>query len=230
MPAPDLEAGRSRPDVWVNCAISVDGRLAYAGGRRARLSGPEDLRRVQELRATSDGILVGAGTILLDDPSLRVHWEMLDRPPGSPPFRIVLDSNGRVPMTARIFDGSLPTILVTTPANTHVYPGPVEVLRTPGPRVDLVEALALLQRRGLRRVLVEGGAEVLSSVLRSGQWDRLTVYVAPVAIGGRTAPMMVAGPEALGPEDVVPMVRTSAAPLGEGTLVSYVPGPPAQRS
>ena len=119
---------------------------------------------------------------------------------------------------------------MTTPANPHVYPGPVEVLRTPGPRVDLVAALVLLQRRGLRRVLVEGGAEVLSSVLRTGQWDRLTVYVAPVVIGGRTAPTMVAGPEAAGPEDVVPLVRTSAASLGEGTLISYVPGPAAPRT
>src|ERR1700683_5231537 len=98
-----------RPEILVNCAVSLDGRLAYAGGRRARLSRPGGLRRGQWVRADGDAVLVGVGTVLLDDPSLRVHWEMIDRPAGKNPARVVVDSNGRTPPTARVLDGSAPT-------------------------------------------------------------------------------------------------------------------------
>ena len=81
-----------RPAVWINCAASADGRLAYAGGRQAPLSSPEDLRRVQQLRANADAILVGVGTVAKDDPSLRVHWDLLGLPEGKSPTRIVVDS------------------------------------------------------------------------------------------------------------------------------------------
>jgi 2,5-diamino-6-(ribosylamino)-4(3H)-pyrimidinone 5'-phosphate reductase len=215
-----------RPFVWINCAVSADGRLAYAGGRRAHLSGPADLRRVQELRANSDGIVVGIGTVLLDDPSLRVHWELLGRPPGRSPTRIVLDSRGRTPAAARILDGSQSTIVLTTESNAHVYPAHVEVLRTPGRQVDLPRAFRLLRDRGMSRLLVEGGAEVLAGVLRSGVWDRFTIYIASVLIGGASAPPMLAGPETPDPSGVVGLIRESALPLDDGVLLSYRPSPP----
>ncbi|EQD29124.1 2,5-diamino-6-hydroxy-4-(5-phosphoribosylamino)pyrimidine 1-reductase, partial [mine drainage metagenome] len=106
----------SRPFVWLNAAMSLDGRLAYAEGRRALLSGPEDLRRVQDLRRSLDAILVGSGTVLADDPSLRVHWErVVEDPPlrGAQPTRVVLDARGRLPSGARVLDGSLPTLVFT---------------------------------------------------------------------------------------------------------------------
>ncbi len=101
----------------LNCAVSMDGRLALAGGARARLSSEEDLRRVQQLRAAVDAIVVGVGTVLLDDPSLRVHWELLGRPPGRNPTRVVLDSRGRTPAGARILDETAPTVVAVGEAN-----------------------------------------------------------------------------------------------------------------
>lgn len=212
-----------RPSVRVNCAVSLDGRLAYAGGRRANLSGPEDLTRVQRLRAGSDAVLVGVGTVVADDPSLRVHWEMLGDAVGREPWRIVLDPKGRTPPTARFLDGAAPTIVATSAESTRAWPDSVRVLRSGSRHIDLPHLFRQLFDLGMRSVLVEGGARVLASVLRSRLFDELTVYVAPRLIGGTTAPPLMTGDECVGPEGVVPLRRTGVAPLGEGILLTFQP-------
>jgi 2,5-diamino-6-(ribosylamino)-4(3H)-pyrimidinone 5'-phosphate reductase len=212
-----------RPAVWVNCAVSVDGRLAYAHGRRAALSGPEDLARVQRLRADSDGIVVGVGTVILDDPSLRVHWEMIDEPPRPPPLRIVLDSLGRTPGSARVLDGALPTLVAVSERSTRKFPDGIDTVVAGEEIVDIPLLWTLLYARGLRRLMVEGGSRVLASVLRGGWFDRLTVYVAPVLIGGSTAPPLMTGPECPGPEQSVGLTLLALERLGDGHLLSYAP-------
>ena len=211
-----------RPTVWVNCAVSLDGRLAFAEGVRARLSSPEDLARVQRLRAEVDGILVGVGTVVSDDPSLRVHAEMLPDPPGRNPTRIVLDSTGRTPASARVLDGSAPTIVATTALCRRSFPPTVRtvVAGDSGP-VDLPRLFVELRRLGLRRILVEGGSAVLASFTRARLFDRWTVYYAPVVIGGRTAPSMVAGPETHGFDDAVPVELVGVEPLGGGFVATF---------
>lgn len=213
-----------RPYVQVNCAVSIDGRLAFAGGRRATFSGPNDLARVQRLRAELGAILVGVGTVILDDPSLRVHWELLHRPPGPPPVRICLDGSGRLPASAKFLDGSQPTIVVTTDRSRRTYPAPVEtVVAGSGPEVDLDRLLTSLGDRGLRGLLVEGGSRVIASFLRAGLVDRMTVYVAPVLIGGTTAPSLMTGPESRSADDWIKLLRESVEPLDDGVLITLRP-------
>jgi 2,5-diamino-6-(ribosylamino)-4(3H)-pyrimidinone 5'-phosphate reductase len=216
-----MPAEAARPRVHLNCAVSLDGRLAYAGGKRALLSGPNDLARVQRLRAELDAILVGVGTVIADDPSLRVHWDLLDRPPGREPLRVVLDSSGRTPGTAKVLDGRSPTLVATSAGCARSFPYPVEVVRVGREEVELTALLDELGRRGVRSVLVEGGAKVLASFLRAGLVDALTLYVAPVVIGGSTAPPMVGGAETFGPEGLVRLRRAAAEPLDDGFLLSY---------
>jgi 2,5-diamino-6-(ribosylamino)-4(3H)-pyrimidinone 5'-phosphate reductase len=216
-----------RPYVHVNCAISLDGHLAFAGGKRAPLSGPQDLARVQGLRIQLGAVLVGVGTVILDDPSLRVHWEMLHRSPGPPPIRICLDGRGRLPNTARLLDGSQPTIVATTKSAKRKYPSPVEtILAGPGPNVDLRILLHALAARGVRGILVEGGAHVIASFLRTRLVDQMTIYVAPVLIGGTTAPSLMAGPESHSEKDWVELLRESVEPLDDGVLISLRPREP----
>jgi 2,5-diamino-6-(ribosylamino)-4(3H)-pyrimidinone 5'-phosphate reductase len=217
-----------RPEILVNCAVSVDGRLAYAGGRRARLSGPADLARVQWLRADVDGIVVGVGTVLADDPSLRVHWETIDRPKGRSPKRIVVDSNGRTPAGARVLDGSSPTVLAVSERCTRSFPPNVEVIRAGTDRVDLGRLFAELRRQGLRKVLVEGGGEILASVVGAGLFDRMTVFVAPVVIGGASAPPMVRGADLAIGRPSVPLTFVTAEPIDDGVVLTYVPTRPAE--
>jgi 2,5-diamino-6-(ribosylamino)-4(3H)-pyrimidinone 5'-phosphate reductase len=214
-----------RPAVWVNCAASADGRLAYAGGARARLSSPEDLRRVQQLRANADAILVGVGTVVADNPSLRVHWDLLGEPEGKSPTRVVVDSTGRTPEGSRVLDGTIPTIVATSERCTRTFPPPVQTLVAGATTVDLAELFVRLHALGIRRLMVEGGSEVLSSVLRGGLFDRFTVYFAPLVIGGRTAPPVVRGPDTPGLEETVPLRLLALDRLGEGFVVTYAPGP-----
>lgn len=215
MPEPAL------PFVWANCAVSLDGRLAYARGRRARLSGPEDLRRVQELRAASQAILVGVGTVRLDDPSLRVHWELLGRPPGPAPWRVVLDSRGSTPESARVLDGAQPTLVATAAGCERRFPEGVAQFAAGEGRVDLRALLAELGRRRVRQLLVEGGSAVLGSFLREGLVDRLTVFVASVVIGDREAPSMVSGLETPDADRALRLERGELRALDDGWLLSY---------
>lgn len=211
-----------RPRVWVNCAASFDGRLAYAGGARARLSSDDDLVRVQRLRKASDAILVGVGTVIKDDPSLRVHWDLLGEPAGKDPTRVIVDGSGRTPEAARVLDGTTPTIVATTGRSTRKFPDHVRVLVCGAQRVEIPALFERLRELGIGTLLVEGGAEILASVLRSGLFDRLTVYTAPVGIGGPNAPSMLAGPDSTGPGDIVGLVLMGVERLGEGFLATYV--------
>jgi 2,5-diamino-6-(ribosylamino)-4(3H)-pyrimidinone 5'-phosphate reductase len=214
----------ARPHVWVNCAASLDGRIAYAGGARARLSGPEDLARVHRLRAASDAILVGVGTVLKDDPSLRVHWELLETPRSHGPARVIVDSSGRLPERARVLDGSIPTYVATAERNRRVYPSTVQRLVAGRDTVDLAALFRQLHELGIERLMVEGGARILASVARGRLFDRWTIYYAPVIIGGTTAPPVIEGEDAFGPADLVRLRLEGVEPLGEGSLATYVPG------
>ncbi len=228
-------AAPARPYVHLNCAVSLDGRLAFAGGKQAALSGPRDLARVQALRVQLGAVLVGVGTVILDDPSLRVHWDLLHQDPGPAPVRICLDGTGRLPATARFLDGTQPTIVATTKSARRSYPPSVEtILAGSGPEVDLTTLLRALAAYGLRGVLVEGGSHVIASFLRARLVDRMTVYVAPVLIGEDAAPSLMAGPASRSPSDWVELVRESVEPLDDGVLISFrprsapaIPPPPA---
>lgn len=212
-----------RPEVWVNYATSEDGRIAYAGGRRARLSSPEDLQRVQEMRSVADAVLVGVGTVVLDDPSLRVHWDLLGRPPGTSPTRVVVDATGRTPEGARVLDGSTPTIIGTSERSTRKFPDHVDVIVAGQDEVDLALLFQRLYDRGIRRMMVEGGSEILASVFRGRLFDRCTVYHAPVVIGGRTAPTVAAGPETPSEREAVGLRLVALERLGDGYLATFVP-------
>jgi 2,5-diamino-6-(ribosylamino)-4(3H)-pyrimidinone 5'-phosphate reductase len=223
------ESGRAvrRPEVWLNCAASMDGRIALAGGRRAQLSGTEDLRRVQALRARVEAILVGVGTVILDDPSLRVHWELLPGSPGTNPRRIVVDASGRTPPAARVLDGSAPTLVATSERCTRRFPEHIETLVVGQHRVEFEQLWPRLVERGVRRLLVEGGAEVLASVVRSGLFDRFTIYYAPLVIGGKSAPTVIAGDDTDALANAPRLRLVGIERIGEGSLATYLPAEPS---
>lgn len=206
--------------VHLNCAMSLDACLGLSGPRPLKLSGPEDLRRVHELRAASDGVLVGAGTVLADDPKLTVKWELLGRRAGRNPTRIVLDAKLRTPPTAEILKGDAPTLLFHGRKGGAV-PGQAQLATVAVDRhgfLDLKAVLGELERRGLQRLMVEGGATVISSFLRERLVDEATIYVAPTIVGDSAAPRLAYGDglETLG------LKAAAAQVLGAGILTRWV--------
>ncbi|MEF8840925.1 MAG: 2,5-diamino-6-(ribosylamino)-4(3H)-pyrimidinone 5'-phosphate reductase [Haloarculaceae archaeon] len=192
-------------DVVVNAAASADGKLSTRERRQVRISGEADFARVDRLRAASDAILVGVGTVLADDPSLvrhdREHRRTL-RERGAvrdgPPVRVVADSRGRTPAEAEILDGPPPTHVFVSEAATAERQ---ETLADVGAtvdvageeRVDLASMCETLASRGADRMLVEGGGELIFSLFEAGLVDRLSVFVGPVVVGGRDAPTLADG-------------------------------------
>jgi 2,5-diamino-6-hydroxy-4-(5-phosphoribosylamino)pyrimidine 1'-reductase len=204
-----------------NAAVSLDGRLALPGGARARLSGPEDKARVHRLRHDLDAILVGVGTVLADDPELLVDPRHAGVAAPRHPLRVVLDARVRTPPAARVLRGPARTLVLCAEGRAKPLPG-AEVVEAGKDAVDLRQALAALDARGCRSVLVEGGARVHASFLRAGLYDEFTVYVAPVVLGG--GPSLAEGPLATGMADAPRLRLRAAGPLGEGALLAF--GPP----
>lgn len=177
-----------RPRVTVSYAQTLDGRLATRSGSSQWISGEESLRLVHELRASHDAILVGVGTVLRDNPRLTVRLAS-----GRDPLRVIVDSHLRTPLTAAVLaDGAAPGTLVAT---THEAPPEscraiealgATVLRLPAEgagHVDLAALLAALAARGVGSVMVEGGARIITALLRSRLVDRLVVTIAPKVLG-----------------------------------------------
>src|SRR5438270_5968197 len=164
---------------------SLDGRIATESGHSKYINGPAGLEHLHRLRSLVDAVLVGVGTALADDPQLTVrHVE------GPHPARIVLDPKGRLAACAKVFscDGVRRLAVVAEGTQCGFNPD-VEVLTLPAAngRIAPRAILAALAERGLRRILVEGGAETVSCFLGHGCLDRLHVIVAPIIIGSGRA-------------------------------------------
>ncbi len=205
------------PRVTINAAMSVDGKIALADGRGVRISNEEDLRRVHALRAQVDAILVGVGTILKDDPRLTVKPEFAK---GTNPLRVVIDSGGRTPRTAKVLDGAAPTLIATSSDCVATFPR-AEVFRGGRDEVDLRELMEHVARRGVKSVLVEGGSTTIWSFLSHRLADELKVFVGSAVIGGQSAPTLAGGEGARSLEDAIRLRLERAGPLGDGLLLEY---------
>ena len=189
--------------VFVNAAMSADGKLSTRRREQVRISGPDDFARVDRLRAGADAVLVGVGTVLADDPHLTVDDPSLraartDRGDPANPARVVVDSSGRTPADARILDTEATTYVVVSSAaadarRTALAGAGAEVVVAGDDRVALADALRELEARGVETLMVEGGGEIIHSLFAAGLVDELSVYVGSVIVGGRDAPTLADG-------------------------------------
>lgn len=189
------EVAHCRPFVTLKAAVSLDGRIAAADGSSQWLTGPAARARAHALRAEVDAILVGSGTALADDPRLTVRLgDATEAGAEPPPLRVLLDGRGRV-TGGHLLDGTAPTLVVTAAGPEHPAAGRtnvdvVTVARNGGGRLDLPSALALLHDRGVRHLLVEGGAAVAGDLARRGLVDELVIHLAPLLLGGGGRPLV----------------------------------------
>lgn len=189
--------------VVVNAATSVDGKLSSRRREQIAISGSEDFERVDALRADCDAVMVGVGTVLADDPHLTLDdpdrvADHENRGESPHPARVVADSRARTPPNARILDDAATTYLLVSEAAPRER---LETLEDAGARIivagsertDLDGALAALESRGIDRLMVEGGGELIFSLLEAELVDELSVFVGPTIIGGREAPTLADG-------------------------------------
>jgi diaminohydroxyphosphoribosylaminopyrimidine deaminase/5-amino-6-(5-phosphoribosylamino)uracil reductase len=176
------------PLVTVKFAQTLDGRIATSTGNSQWLSSPASQRLAHKLRTYNDAVMVGVGTVLADNPQLTVRLVR-----GRNPTRIILDSRLRIPLDARVLTNqeSAPTIIATTPGAdkerlSALRQMGIEVLvirEDERGEVDLRHLLEMLGKRSISSVLVEGGAQTITSLLRLNLVDRLVVIVAPKLMG-----------------------------------------------
>ncbi|MFF3544122.1 RibD family protein [Streptomyces platensis] len=206
---------------------SLDGFIATRTGDADFVTGAEDRCHLHRLRALSDAVLVGAGTAVSDDPRLTVRACA-----GDNPVRVVLDPHGRVPRSSGVFtDGAAPTLWVVGPDAAPPDPGAgAEVLVLPDAAAFAPERLlAALARRGLGRVLIEGGGVTVSRFLHEQALHRLYVTVAPVLLGDGIPGLRFPGTPVMR-EALRPPLRRAL--LGEDTLFEFAlrpAGEPAGR-
>jgi diaminohydroxyphosphoribosylaminopyrimidine deaminase/5-amino-6-(5-phosphoribosylamino)uracil reductase len=211
------------PLVTLKMAASLDGRVAARDGSSRWVTGEASRADVHRLRAGSGAIVVGAGTVLADDPALTVRLQGYR---GSPPLRVLVDGHGRVSATSAVFDHAAPTLVATTRESAADRRGEweragAEVLPFEGrggfvPLQGLMEALG---KRDVQSVLIEGGPTLAGAAVEAGVVDRLVLYLAPKLIGGRAAPGVLGGRGIGSIADAVPLRILVVQRLGEDLKV-----------
>lgn len=202
----------------INCAMSADGKIALKSRKQTKISDEEDKRRVHELRNSVDAILVGVETVISDDPKLTVNEKYVRSP--KHPVRIVLDSEGRTPAGAVVLNGASRTIIVTNERCRKTFLN-AEVVRCGKDQVDLEKLASLLEEKGIRKMLVEGGSKVIWSFLRTHIADEVYIFIGSIVIGGDNSPTPAGGQGAEDELDIVKLRLKDAKVLGSGVLVRY---------
>ncbi len=187
-----------RPYVIVYVTSSVDGKIASRTGE-SRLSCPYDLKRLHRLRSECDAVMVGAKTIIVDDPLLTVRYVK-----GKNPIRVVIDGTLRSPLNSRVFnDKSAKTVVYTS---TLAPRGKVLELKRLGIEVFVMTAKGgdgtlrlsdvlrhMYEVLGVRKLLIEGGGTLLWHVFREGLVDEVRITISPYIVGGEKAVTVVSG-------------------------------------
>jgi diaminohydroxyphosphoribosylaminopyrimidine deaminase/5-amino-6-(5-phosphoribosylamino)uracil reductase len=216
------------PFVTVKFAISLDGKIATRSGDSKWISSDEARKYVHNLRYTSDAIMAGVNTVLIDDPRLTAR--SCGGSGGSArkqPLRVIVDSKGRTPLTARLFSESGKTLLalakLVTPQQKAAFArvgAELMVLPSAGGWVDLGKLLAALGERGITSVLVEGGGILLGSLFDAKLVDKVIAFIAPIIIGGKEAKTAVSGKGVDKVVDSLKLERVRLEKFGKDFMVS----------
>lgn len=215
--------------VLVNAAMSADGKLSTRERRQVTISGDRDFERVDRLRAQSDAVMVGVGTVLADNPSLTVKNETLveereERGDDPQPARVVADSHARTPPDAAIMNDDSETFVLVGKDEPREHLRTLEetganLIVAGDERVDLPAALMELESHGIDALMVEGGGELIFSLFVDDLVDRLSVYVGPLVIGGRDAPTLADGDGFT--QDFPELDLEDVTQLDDGVLLEY---------
>jgi len=181
----------NRPYVTINCAMSLDGKIASPSGKQMRISCDEDIKRMYELRNKSDAVLVGINTVISDDPKLTVKEKYVKNP--NQPIRIVLDTKCRTPTNSLVANKASKTFIIVGKEYNKKFNENVEIIKCKlkDGFIDLHSLLEKLYEKGIRKLMVEGGSTVIWNFLSENLVDDMYVYIGSMIIGGKNTPTLV---------------------------------------
>jgi 2,5-diamino-6-(ribosylamino)-4(3H)-pyrimidinone 5'-phosphate reductase len=187
--------------VIINAAISIDGKICTRKGE-SKISSFSDLKRVHKLRCNVDGILVGISTVLKDDPLLNIRFTKCISAKKNL-LRVIIDSKARIPLDSKIVKtaADIETIIAVTKSAPR---NKLDMLREKnlkiiisgerGKKVNLDKTFKQLETKfGIKKILVEGGGEIIWSIIKNNLFDELIITISPLIIGGRKAITLVEG-------------------------------------
>jgi 2,5-diamino-6-(ribosylamino)-4(3H)-pyrimidinone 5'-phosphate reductase len=202
--------------------MSADGKTALPNRKQLRISCEEDIKRVYILRNECDAVLVGIGTVLSDDPKLTVKEKYFKKP--SQPIRIVLDTNCKTPNDAQVVNNATKTLIFTAKKCSKKYGDNVEIIESKIDKngfIDIKILLEILHKRGIKKLLVEGGGTVIWEFLRQKLVDDLYIYIGPMIIGGKNTPTMADGEGINDIKNLLSLEIVETRRLGSGLLIHY---------
>lgn len=217
---------RKEPFVTAKWAMTADGRLASRTGDSKWVTSDEARAAARRLRAESDAVIVGVGTVLRDDPKLTARTG-----DGREPLRVVIDSALRTPPGAELFAVAGAGVLIAAAESAEatreeaLKKRGAEIIRLPAPgsvtshRVDIKALLQRLYERGRLRLLVEGGGTLLGAFFDARRVDEVRVFVAPKVVGGRKSPSPVAGRGVTRMADALDLRRARWEAIGEDIVL-----------
>ena len=221
-----------KPYVILNAAMTLDGKIATKTGS-SEISGKEDLERVHEIRKNVDGIMVGIGTVLADDPRLTVH--KIDAKKEDNPLRIVVDNKARTPLNFRILNDDAETIIAVSSLCDENFANAdkeavkrakelekkVNVYYSSSETVDLIEFMEHLYSIGIESVMLEGGSTLNFSMIRDGLIDEIRICIAPMVVGGKDSKTFFDGEGFDYMKDAVQLELLNSFPLGKDFIMEY---------
>ncbi|MDL1911683.1 2,5-diamino-6-(ribosylamino)-4(3H)-pyrimidinone 5'-phosphate reductase [Chloroflexi bacterium CFX6] len=222
----------NRPFVFINVAMTADGKLDTFARKGAAISSQHDKERVDKLRAESDAVMVGGRTLLDEDPKLTVKSEALRAeriarglPPN--PIKVGVVTNAEIESHSKFLrEGGGRVVIFTTHRTSNERltslrsQNNVTVFVHEGERVDLGKTMQTLRELGIERLMVEGGATLNFELIRLGLVDEVSAYLAPMIFGGENAPTMAAG-SGLERDEAVPLKLIRAETWDDGGVLLH---------
>ena len=192
-----------KPFVFINCAMSLDGKISTTERRQVRISNDADMERVDELRATADAVLVGMNTAIGDDPKLTVKSEGLRegrKKKGLPenPIKVAMGRIDGLNLDSDFMSyGNSKIVLFTSEdsdaSKVEELKNRAEIFILPGERPRPEDVVTMLASLGVKRLMIEGGGRINFEFLKAGLVDEVYVAVAPRIFGGESAPTLADG-------------------------------------
>ena len=221
-----------KPYVILNAAMTLDGKIATKTGS-SEISGPEDLERVHEIRKKADGIMVGIGTVLADDPRLTVH--KIPSSKSDNPIRVVVDNKARTPIDFRILNDDADTIIAVgsicdennpqsdadAVSRAKAISQKADVFYSSKTPVDLVEFMDYLYSKGIKTLMLEGGATLNFSMIKDNLIDEVRICIAPMIAGGKDAKTFFDGDGFDYMKDAVKLELVKSYSCGKDFVMEY---------